>query len=158
MRSCPTCQRTYQDDNQSNCAYDGAQLSAPYYPQPGQYQQQSYGPPPGVNPMTPLPPPGYPPQGGWQGYPTPPAYQGGMGQYVPCPRCRRPDPEKVNFTWWGGMLGPRMLTHVKCRGCGLAYNGKTGESNDTKITIYFIVGTVVSLVIGILLVLLVFAR
>lgn len=155
MRSCPTCQRTYQDDNQSNCAYDGAQLSPPYYPQPVQYQQQSYGPPPGVNPMT---PPGYPPQGGWQGYPTPPAYQADMGQYVPCPRCRRPDPQKVNFTWWGGMLGPRMLTHVKCNGCGLAYNGKTGESNDTKIKIYLIVGTAISLLIGILLVFVVSSR
>jgi hypothetical protein len=62
-----------------------------------------------------------------------------------------PGPEKVNFTWWGGMLGPRMLTHVKCRGCGLGFNGKTGESNDQKITLYLIVGTVISLAFGILL-------
>ena len=142
MRSCPACQRTYPDDNQTNCQYDGAQLSAPYYPQPGQYQQQ-YAPPPGVNPMT--PPPGYPPQPNqWQGYP-PPAYPMGASGYVPCPRCHRPDPQKVGFTWWGGMLGPKMLSHVKCQGCGLAYNGKTGQSNDSKIAIYFVVTFVVSL-------------
>jgi transposase-like protein len=97
-----------------------------------------------------MPPPGYPPQGGWQGYPTP-AYQGGMGQYVPCPRCRKPDPEKVNFTWWGGMIGPRMLSHVKCQACGTAYNGKTGQSNTTGIVIYsvvlFVIGIAIVLVI-----------
>lgn len=161
MRSCPTCQRTYPDDNQANCAYDGAPLSPPYYPQPGQYQPQYAAPappPPGANPMTPqqgypgYPPVGYPPQGGWQqGYP-PPAYAGGgASPYVPCPRCRTPDPLKVNFTWWGGMLGPRMLSHVKCRGCGLAFNGKTGESNDSKIAIYFVVTFVVSLGIFLLI-------
>jgi transposase-like protein len=157
MKSCPTCQRTYPDDNQSNCAYDGAPLSAPYYPQPGQYQPQQYGapPPPGANPVMPpqqgyppagYPPVGYPPQGGWQqGYPPPPAYAAGASQYVPCPRCHMPNPEKVNFTWWGGMLGPRMLSHVKCKGCGLAFNGKTGESNDSKIAIYFVITFIVSL-------------
>jgi hypothetical protein len=51
-----------------------------------------------------------------------------------------------------------MLTHVKCNGCGLAYNGKTGESNDTKIKIYLIVGTAISLLIGILLVFVVSSR
>lgn len=135
MRMCPTCQRTYPDDNQSNCAFDGAPLSAPYAPQPAQYQQQQYGPPPG-GPAP--PPPGYPAPGGWQGYP-PPAYQGGTSQYVPCPQCNRPDPEKVGFSWWGGLIGPRMLTHVKCRWCRKTYNGKTGKDNTTGIVIYSIV-------------------
>jgi hypothetical protein len=150
MRSCPVCQRTYPDDNQTNCQYDGAQLSAPYYPQPGQYQPQQYGPPPGMNQMPPPPganpmPPGYPPQPNqWQGYP-PPAYPIGASEYVPCPRCRRPGPKKVGFTWWGGVLGPRMLSHVKCEGCGLAYNGKSGQSNDAKIAIYMVVTFVISL-------------
>ena len=157
MRICPNCQRTYPDDNQNNCAFDGAQLSAPYYPQPAQYQQP-YGQPPGVNPMTlPPPPPGYPPQGGWQqNYPQsypPPAYQGGgSSAYAPCPQCRRPDPQKVSFTWWGGMIGPRMLSHVKCQSCGTAYNGKTGQSNTTGIVIYtvvlFIIGIAIAVAIG----------
>ncbi|MDT4965855.1 MAG: hypothetical protein QOJ64_592 [Acidobacteriota bacterium] len=147
MKTCPSCQRTYPDDNQSNCAYDGSQLSAPYYPPPGQYQQQQYAPPPGqyqqaqygqppgANPMA--PPPGYPPPG-WQGAP-PPAYQAGASPYVACPQCRTPDPEKVGFTWWGGMIGPRLLSHVKCRSCGNAYNGKTGNSNTTGIVVYSLI-------------------
>jgi transposase-like protein len=61
------------------------------------------------------------------------------GEYVPCPRCYSPNPEKVNFTWWGGMVGPRVLKHVKCRGCGATYNGKSGRSNTTSIVIYSII-------------------
>lgn len=121
-------------------------MFAAYTPQEAQQPfptPQGYAPPP---------PPGYPPQppgAPWQNYPPvgypplqyPPqaGWQAGMGEYVPCPRCRQPDPEKVKFTWWGGMLGPRMFKHVKCRACGLAYNGKSGQSNTTNIVIYSIV-------------------
>lgn len=157
MRSCPTCQRTYPDDNQTNCPYDGAQLSQPFYAPPPPYQQQQqYGapqqPPPGAYPMPPQQAYGAPPPaGGWQGggaYP-PPAYAGAVGAsgYRACPKCQRPDPDKVGFTWWGGVIGPRMLSHVKCRGCGTQYNGKTGQSNTTAIVIYSVVLFVIGLVI-----------
>jgi hypothetical protein len=36
-----------------------------------------------------------------------------------------------------------MLTHVKCTRCGTAYNGKTGGSNATGITIYVLVGALI---------------
>ena len=50
----------------------------------------------------------------------------------------------MRFTWWGGLLGPKILTHVRCPGCGHAYNGKTGRENTTGIVIYsVIVGVVV---------------
>jgi len=154
MRSCPTCQRTYPDDNLTVCQYDGTQLSQPFYAQPPPYQQ-AYGapqqPPPGAYPMPP-PPPAYgaPPPGAWQGNYPPPAYVAappGAGQYRPCPKCQRPDPEKVGFTWWGGVIGPRMLSHVKCRWCGTQYNGKTGQSNTTGIVVYLLVGLAIGLVI-----------
>ncbi|MDT5063473.1 MAG: hypothetical protein QOH63_3932 [Acidobacteriota bacterium] len=45
------------------------------------------------------------------------------------------------------MIGPRMLSHVKCRSCGTAYNGKTGQSNTTGIVIYSVVLFVIGLVI-----------
>lgn len=137
MRSCPTCQRTFPD-YQTICMYDGAQLSQAY-------DSQQSGPPQGAHPMMPpgYPPPVYPPQGGWQPNYTPPAYPQVTSEYVACPQCRRPDPVKLNFTWWGGMLGPRMFHHVKCRLCGYQYNGKTGESNTTNIVIYSIVGTII---------------
>lgn len=42
----------------------------------------------------------------------------------------------MSFTWWGGVIGPKVLTHVKCPQCGHAYNGKTGRDNTNGIIIY----------------------
>ncbi|MEZ5308462.1 MAG: hypothetical protein R2684_15060 [Pyrinomonadaceae bacterium] len=44
----------------------------------------------------------------------------------------------MTFTWWGGLLGPKLLTHVKCPGCGTQYNGKSGKDNTMGIVIYSI--------------------
>jgi hypothetical protein len=67
-----------------------------------------------------------------------------MEQYAPCPRCSSTNAEKVTFTWWGGLVGPSLFKHVKCRQCGAGYNGQTGKSNDTAIAIYVVVGFVVA--------------
>jgi predicted nucleic-acid-binding Zn-ribbon protein len=66
-----------------------------------------------------------------------------MNQYAPCPKCRQTNAEKVSFTWWGGIVGPKMLTHVKCPDCGEKYNGKTGKDNTTGIVVYMVVVGVV---------------
>ena len=73
-----------------------------------------------------------------------------MTNYAPCPKCRTTGAEQMKFTWWGGLLGPKILTHVKCPGCGHAYNGKTGRDNTTGIVIYSVVVGVV--VLGMLVV------
>jgi transposase-like protein len=65
-------------------------------------------------------------------------------QYAPCPNCGQSNAKKVGFTWWGGALGPNMITHVKCQNCGTEYNGKTGKSNQTNILIYFLVTFVIA--------------
>ena len=65
-------------------------------------------------------------------------------QYAPCPKCKSTNAEKVKFTWWGGALGPSVFTHVKCQNCGTEYNGKTGQSNQTNILMYFLVTFVVA--------------
>jgi hypothetical protein len=65
-------------------------------------------------------------------------------QYAPCPNCGQSVAKKVNFTWWGGALGPRMFTHIKCENCKTEYNGKTGKSNQTNILIYFAAGFVLA--------------
>jgi hypothetical protein len=54
----------------------------------------------------------------------------------------------VGFTWWGGMIGPAILSHVRCGRCGAAYNDKTGQSNTTAIIIYSVV--VLSIVFGLM--------
>ncbi len=61
------------------------------------------------------------------------------GLHVNCPKCSAADPEALGFTWWGGMIGAKLITHVKCTQCRYTYNGKTGASNTPKIVIYQVV-------------------
>jgi transposase-like protein len=77
-----------------------------------------------------------------------------VAKYASCPQCGGANIAKVGFTWWGGALGPALLTHVKCNDCRTTYNGKTGQSNATGIIIYSVVVLVVCAVAGALLILL----
>jgi len=75
-------------------------------------------------PSTPLDRPSGPPlQNGW----------------VPCPSCGGTDITMPSFTWWGGAIGHRILSHVKCNGCGTTYNAKSGKSNTPAIIAYQVV-------------------
>ncbi len=67
--------------------------------------------------------------------------------YMPCPGCGASDSSRVIFTWWGSLIGPALLTHVECPHCRTDYNGKTGESNTTKIVIYSLVALAIVLVL-----------
>ena len=64
--------------------------------------------------------------------------------YVPCSKCGGMA-EKLKFTWWGGLLGPKILTHVKCTACGHKYNGKTGKDNTAGIIIYSVIVAIICL-------------
>ena len=55
-----------------------------------------------------------------------------------CPKCGSKTLSKVNFTWWGGVLGPKLFHHTQCESCNYRFNIKTGKSNNTAITIYTI--------------------
>lgn len=65
-------------------------------------------------------------------------------QYAPCPKCRQSIAEKVSFTWWGGIIGPKLLSQVKCGACGASYNGKTGKDSTTGIIIYLLASVVIA--------------
>jgi hypothetical protein len=73
-----------------------------------------------------------------------------MPEYKPCPKCSSARARKVSFTWWGGVLGPSLMTHVKCEDCGTTYNGKTGASNTGAIIAYSIVVGVIAVALVIL--------
>ena len=64
--------------------------------------------------------------------------------YASCPKCNAGGAERMSFTWWGGVIGPKVLTHVKCPGCGHAYNGKTGRDNTNGIIIYSVIVGVIA--------------
>ena len=69
------------------------------------------------------------------------------GGFEPCPRCGYDSPSKVRFTLWGGLVGPRLLHHVKCPGCGMKYNGKTGQSNTRAIVLYLTLPPLVAILL-----------
>lgn len=82
-----------------------------------------------------------------------------MTNFAPCPKCQNTLAEKVNFTWWGGVLGPRILSQVKCQKCGAKYNGKTGKDSTAGIIIYtLVVGGFVFVLIFVIAFLAVFIR
>ena len=68
--------------------------------------------------------------------------------FAPCPRRQNTQARMVNFTWWGGFVGPTLLTHVTCERCGNRYNGKTGKSNTVAIALYAVVATLIGLAIA----------
>ena len=73
------------------------------------------------------------------------------GEYADCPNCGcRGKATKVGFTWWGGIIGPRLFSHVRCNRCGTCYNGKTGNYNTTAIAIYVGAAALIGIIVAIL--------
>lgn len=62
-----------------------------------------------------------------------------------CPQCGSGNVDSVSYTWWGGVIGPRIFHHTKCKGCGYTYNSKTRKSNNTNILLFSLIGVVVGL-------------
>ena len=72
------------------------------------------------------------------------------GAGLGCPRCASAYTHQPTFTWWGGVLGPKLLNHTVCNGCGLGFNARTGKDNTTAIGLYF--GVILSIVIFLVIV------
>ena len=64
-----------------------------------------------------------------------------------CPKCGSELVTPVKYTWWGGMLGPKIFHHTKCESCGYRYNSKTRKSNTPGIIIYSIIIFVIAFVV-----------
>jgi len=70
--------------------------------------------------------------------------------YAICYKCGADAASRVGWTFWGGIIGPALISHVRCGRCGATYNGRSGKSNDTAILIYVLVSLGIGLaVIGI---------
>ena len=81
------------------------------------------------------------------GPPVVPFGDPGRGPFAPCPRCGSTEARVPSFTWWGGLLGHKLISHVICCRCGRGYNGKTGQSNTPNIVLYQVVGLLIVLAI-----------
>lgn len=116
-------------------------------PPPGGY---GYPPPQQPQPYQAPPPGGYGQPQAYGQQPAPYGYAQGAG-YMPfqpnCPHCGSTYLTKPSFTWWGGLIGPKLFNHTVCGGCGFAYNAKTGKSNSTAIAIYLCVGVVLGILV-----------
>jgi hypothetical protein len=75
-----------------------------------------------------------------------------VSDFAKCPNCGESDAKPAGFTWWGGVLGPKLLNHVICQSCKTGYNGKTGKDNTQAIVIYTVVGLAIGLGIAILMI------
>ena len=53
----------------------------------------------------------------------------------------------MTFTWWGGLIGPKLFHLVRCVGCGKSYNGKTGKEVTGGIVVYVIVAALIAAVV-----------
>ena len=53
-----------------------------------------------------------------------------------CPCCAGESSDRVRFTLWGGVIGPALLSLVKCATCGIHYNGKNGARVEKRIRLY----------------------
>jgi hypothetical protein len=65
-----------------------------------------------------------------------------------CPQCKGTNVRAPKFTWWGGLLGPKVFHHRVCDSCGFAFNAKTGRSNKRAVAIYAGAGIALGVVIG----------
>jgi len=110
-------------------------------------QDQRSGGPPGYPPPPGGQPPGSPHQPGYPGQPGSPAGPPrGSGPGF-CPACGSGEHQPASFTWWGGLLGPKLLNHVTCSGCGTSFNAKTGKSNNVAIGIYLACAAVLTILV-----------
>jgi len=61
-----------------------------------------------------------------------------------CPKCGSSLVSPVKYTWWGGLLGPKLFHHTKCNECKYTFNSKTRKSNTPAIIIYSVILFVVA--------------
>lgn len=57
----------------------------------------------------------------------------------PCPQCGQAAGKRIRYSWWGGALGPAMISLTKCQACGYQFNAKTGKSVKNAIIGYQLV-------------------
>lgn len=67
-----------------------------------------------------------------------------------CPRCKSNDIHKVEYSWWGGLIGPGLAHQIRCKKCGMTYDGVSGTNITKRVSAYITVGLVISFIIVIL--------
>lgn len=55
-----------------------------------------------------------------------------------CPKCESTQLKRLTYTWWGGLLGPKLIPTTQCQACKAQFNSKTGKPNTRAIVLYYI--------------------
>ena len=69
----------------------------------------------------------------------------------PCPYCNALTPQKLGFTWWGGMIGAPMLGIWRCGNCHKSYRPTSGQPATLAISMYLTVSVIIGLALGLVL-------
>lgn len=64
-----------------------------------------------------------------------------------CPACHARAGKKVTFSWWGGIVGPGVMSLHKCQACGCQFNSKTGKPARNAIIAYVVIVNVILLLV-----------
>lgn len=64
-----------------------------------------------------------------------------------CPQCNSANTKEVKYTWWGGIVGPKMMNLQHCNACGFQFNRATRKSTRNAVIAYNLVALVLALVI-----------
>ena len=67
-----------------------------------------------------------------------------------CPKCKSSDVHKVEYSWWGGLIGPGLVHQIRCKKCGLTYDGVTGTNITKRVSAFITVSLIISFIIVIL--------
>jgi len=67
-----------------------------------------------------------------------------------CPQCSASPAKEIKYTWWGGLLGPKMMHLHKCQSCGFQFNAQTGKATKNAIIAYNLVVLGVAFIAGLL--------
>lgn len=70
--------------------------------------------------------------------------------YKACPRCGSDDIFRVEYSWWGGLIGPNLVHQVRCKKCGKTYDGATGTNIAKRMSIYVVIMIVIFTILIIL--------
>ena len=67
-----------------------------------------------------------------------------------CPKCKSNEIYKVEYSWWGGIIGAYLVHQVRCKKCGHAYNGVTGSKISNYSANFLLIGIILSAIFLIL--------
>lgn len=68
-------------------------------------------------------------------YPRPHLEGGGPA----CPSCSSTQTKEVKYTWWGGVLAPKLMHLQKCEACKFQFNRKTNKGTVNAVVAYNLV-------------------